>query len=273
MSFQDFLLRWNGKYIDTDNAYGAQCMDLMHSYCIEVLGLADPRILAAPSAKDVYNNFENLTGHDHFERIANTPMGIPKEGDIMLWGFGQYGHVAIFIEGNTNRFKSFDQNSPIGSPCHVQEHNYNGCLGWLHFKGQSSQNDIVLQQSNAFIAICSKLNLPANKDVIITEITKLLTYEDLIRQKEQQVNEANGEINNLKSELQKLSDQFVGLKNDNEILRVKVEEQEKTIEESTHSISELRSALQELQEATQSGLLTGWQLIIQGIKKLFKERG
>ena len=31
-----------------------------------------------------------------------------------------------------NKFTAFSQNWPEGSPCHVQEHDYNHLLGWLH---------------------------------------------------------------------------------------------------------------------------------------------
>lgn len=112
-------------------------MDLLHQYCVEVLGLLNPRILAAPAAKDVFNNFENIFGHEYFEKIPNTLEGIPLEGDIIFWGSGTWGHVAIFVNGDVKRFKSFDQNYPTGSPCHVQEHNYSSCLGWLRIKKEN----------------------------------------------------------------------------------------------------------------------------------------
>lgn len=146
MTFQSFIETFNGKYIDFDGAYGAQCMDEMHYYCVQVLGLADGRILAAPCAKDVYNNFDSVFGHELFERIPNTPTGVPNEGDVMFWGNGTWGHVAIFIEGDANSFRSFDQNYPTGSPCHVQNHtSYSGVLGWLRFKKDSAPASPELQ--------------------------------------------------------------------------------------------------------------------------------
>ena len=39
MTFDEFIAKWNGKGIDLDYAYGDQCMDLMHQYIVEVLGL------------------------------------------------------------------------------------------------------------------------------------------------------------------------------------------------------------------------------------------
>lgn len=146
MTFEDFLIKWNGRFIDFDGAYGPQCMDLMHQYIVEVLGLTDGRILAAPAAKDVFNNFDTIVGREYFEKIANTPTGVPQEGDIVLWETGTWGHVAIFIEGDVNKFNSFDQNYPVGSPCHIQSHTYSGCLGWLRFKGGEQNQQKIIDQ-------------------------------------------------------------------------------------------------------------------------------
>ena len=53
MSIEDFIQKWQGKSIDFDGVYNGQCMDLMHQYHVEVLGIVDGRTLAAPAAKDV----------------------------------------------------------------------------------------------------------------------------------------------------------------------------------------------------------------------------
>lgn len=136
MTIDEFIGKWNGRGIDFDNYYGDQCMDLMHQYHVEVLGITDGRTLAAPAAKDVYLNFPNVFNSHLFEQIKNTPTGVPQKGDIIFWGtgLGTFGHVAIFIEGDANKFKSFDQNFPTGSKCKVVEHTYTGVLGWLRPK-------------------------------------------------------------------------------------------------------------------------------------------
>ncbi len=133
----DFINKWNGKGIDFDGYYGDQCMDLMHQYIVEVLGYTDGRILAAPTAKDVYLNFNNMFGKEYFTKIDNTPTGVPQKGDIVFWNASPgntAGHVAIFKDGDVNAFNSFDQNYPTGSKCHIQNHNYNYVLGWLRGK-------------------------------------------------------------------------------------------------------------------------------------------
>ena len=135
MKLEDFIERWQGKFLDYDGAWENQCFDLLRQYCYECLNLTDIQLLTAPScAKELFTKFDSLAGNQYFEKIVNTPDAIPKEGDIIVWGMEPYGHVAIFYEGDVNRFRSFDQNHPLNSPCHIQEHNYNSILGWLRFK-------------------------------------------------------------------------------------------------------------------------------------------
>ena len=128
ITVSEFFSKYNGKGIDWDGYYGFQCMDLAHKYAVEVVG-KDFR--PAPAAKDVWN--QTIDGYD---KIANTPTGVPQKGDIVIWGqgIGPYGHIAVFYQGDVMKFTSFDQNWPIGSLCHFQPHNYTGVLGWFHPK-------------------------------------------------------------------------------------------------------------------------------------------
>lgn len=150
MTLDQFIAQYTNQTIDTDGAYGGQCMDLMHKYCQDVLGIQNLAVLAAPAAKDVYLNFNNVTGHDLFTKTDNTPTGVPLKGDIIFWGtgLGPYGHVAVFVEGNVDNFRSFDQNFPTGSKCHVQNHpNYGGVLGWLRVKSAPSSDTITIPKT------------------------------------------------------------------------------------------------------------------------------
>jgi hypothetical protein len=134
MTLQEFIAKYNLQGVDTDGAFGFQCMDLMHRYCMDVLGL-NSNALAAPAAKDVW--LSNVPSKEKFEAIANTPTNTPLPGDIILWGtgIGPYGHVAIVQKANVNDFTSFDQNFPTGTKSHLQNHTYKGVLGWLRYKG------------------------------------------------------------------------------------------------------------------------------------------
>ena len=102
-----------------------QCTDLGNAYIRDVLGL---RIIEWTNAVD----FPSKAG-DKYEYIKNTPTGVPQAGDLMIWGKSP-GHIAIFVSGDTNKFTSFDQNWPVKSPSHLQEHTYTNVLGWLHPK-------------------------------------------------------------------------------------------------------------------------------------------
>lgn len=147
-TFDQFIKDWNGKPVDTDGAFGAQCMDAMHKYKTEVLGITDFLTLAAPQARLVYENFNNIKGHELFERIPNTPTGVPIKGDIFFFGkgVGPDGHVCMFIEGNVNSFRSFDQNWAGKKYCTIVTHNYNGALGWLRYKGQPMTCDQKIEK-------------------------------------------------------------------------------------------------------------------------------
>ena len=134
-----FIKKWTNTGIDTDGFYGYQCMDLMHKYCQEVLGLSDLRILAASDAKSVYLNFNNVFGHELFDIIPNTPTGVPLKGDIVFYGNAPSGHVDIFIQGDVDSYRSFSQNLPTGSkPAVVNHPSYANVLGWLRLKEKPS---------------------------------------------------------------------------------------------------------------------------------------
>ncbi len=141
MIIEEFIAKYiaqavyDGKGVDTDGAYGFQCMDLMHAYIKEVLGLSYAE-LAAPTAAQVYLNYPNVPGSNKFKRIANTPTGVPLKGDIMFFKqygslYGKAGHVCIVYKADINAMCTFDQNYPTYTLPHLQKHDYRGCLGWL----------------------------------------------------------------------------------------------------------------------------------------------
>jgi len=141
MNYKQFVDKYNGRYLDYDKAYGYQCVDVMRAYVKEVYGL-NPYV-AIPTtgyAKNIFNNFKT---NKYFKKILNTPNGMPKQGDIIFWGYypalyGWSGHVGLYNGGDLYTIISFDQNYPTGRHCQFVKHGYNkwlhgyrGCLGWL----------------------------------------------------------------------------------------------------------------------------------------------
>jgi hypothetical protein len=127
MTIQSFFNKYDGKGVDFDGAFGNQCMDLYRQYCKDVLNVPQSPLVAG--AVNVWTTYLK----QYFIQVPNTPTGIPKLGDILIWGkgVGPYGHIAICVVADVNSFTSFDQNWPVGTLCHFQQHNYNNLLGWL----------------------------------------------------------------------------------------------------------------------------------------------
>lgn len=141
MSLNDFIAANNGKPVDVDHAYGAQCWDLVEAYAEQVLGTPkEPwAITLGPeqAAKEAWTVFD---GHmlRNFDRI---PAGQEQKGDISVYGpHGLYteGHIAICI-GNG---QVFEQNAdPDHSPAHVSTRATTYLLGSLRKKGGNVLQD------------------------------------------------------------------------------------------------------------------------------------
>jgi len=267
MTLEEFVIKWNGKYIDFDGVYGNQCMDEMHQYNVECLGITDGSVLAASSAKVLWDTFQTVKGHELFDQIVNTPTGVPQEGDIVLWNNGTYGHVAVFVEGNDISFRSFDQNFPTGSFCHVQNHpNYTGVAGWLRYKANLPN---VTTWSDAFIAVATKLNVSANKDVVLGEIDKLIKYEDALVQKDSQIKEQANKIVELEAKLASLDNANTQLKLHNDVIQNTVNEQQKLLNTQDSNITQFKTEIDTLKKQMISPDTSGWQLVSLGFTKIF----
>lgn len=129
MKLEEFISIHDGKPLEVAGSTALdQCVDLANGYIRDCLCLP---IVEWTNARD----FPSKVSKDDFDYILNTPTGVPGKGDLVIWGGSVYGHIAIFLEGDTNTFTSFDQNWPTGSPCHKQFHaSYLNVLGWLHPK-------------------------------------------------------------------------------------------------------------------------------------------
>jgi len=220
MNLDDFIKKYDGKGVDYDGNGKYWCVDLYRQYCNEVLGLSQsPLVVGAADIWDTYLK-------DYFDQIANTPMGIPEKGSIMLWNKnagGGYGHVAIFIEGDVNSFKSFDQNWPTGSLCHIQGHYYKNILGWLKPKGEPKEEQNVEDKiSDLQTELKSANEALAEKSLEVNNLrTSLETQErdnkDLAEQlleARTQRNQAVGEKKDLERKVADLEKQIVSLKSD-----------------------------------------------------------
>jgi hypothetical protein len=130
LTLTQFINKWTGKFLDFDGVYGGQCVDVILGYCHDVLNFA----LLPGNAIDEFGENPN-----HWTWVINDPSRpdqLPPHGAVIIWhedhqvGTGVLGHTAICINAYQDHFISFDQNWPIGSPCHQVRHTYQGVKGW-----------------------------------------------------------------------------------------------------------------------------------------------
>lgn len=199
MTLDEFKTKYEGRSIDFDGWYGAQCVDEMNQYLVDVLGITNP-IQAFPGATayEIYTNANN----PQFDKIANTPTGVPQVGDIVFWdtSIGSAGHVAIFLSGDANSFTSLDQNWPTGSVVHEQKHDYNGVCGWLHFKPVAATTDdplaACLAQHTMLVTECNE-----KQATIDSQKATIDNLNSQINDRNNNIATLNGEISTLKTQL------------------------------------------------------------------------
>lgn len=270
MALDDFVSKWTGKPVDFDGVYPNQCMDLVHEYVYEVLGITDKKVLAQPAAYQVFANFDNVVGNGYFDKIANTPSGVPLAGDIVIFNktaSNAFGHICVFLEGDTKGFKSFDANFPTGSLPHVQAHTYGYCLGWLHPKDQAPD---IQGQLNACIvdrdshwndrqAVADKLKVENNMVVILAELDKLISYEDAVIQKDRQLGDLKKQYDQVQGELEKQKELTDEAQKQVATATIAVADAQKAVDiaEAQRKISQ--DLADELKKIIQEPILSGWK--------------
>lgn len=122
MTLQEYADSVNGKQVEEGGSSDAlyQCVDVVNGYISKVLGL--PKILNT-NAKDFITKGV-ATGK--FEKVST-----PQSGDIAVWNWGDYGHVAVFLGNNLY----LTQNYPVIERTTITTLNTNGLIGYMRKKG------------------------------------------------------------------------------------------------------------------------------------------
>ena len=205
MTLDEFIKKYDSKGIDYDGAFSTQCVDLFRQYVKEVLEY--PQSPPVVGAKDIWDTYLP----EYYQRIENTPYGVPDKGDIIIFGttLGKYGHVAVFIDGTASKFTSFDQNFPSGTPCHVQGHTYSAVKGWLR---PITKN---MDLPEWFTTLLLERNLSLEREGEFREFWgKAIGYDEKVKELQNQIISTNealseraGEVSVLTEENQKLRDE------------------------------------------------------------------
>ena len=113
MTIVEFVKKNNGKKVDYDGVFGAQCVDLFRQYVLDVLGISEHTGSCSTSggAKDLYLDYNKMPlEKKYFVRITNKSF---EPGDVLVWdenGTNKFGHVAIYLGKLDNDFIVFEQN-------------------------------------------------------------------------------------------------------------------------------------------------------------------
>ena len=138
MCLDEYINKYNGKKIDFDGAYGAQCVDLFRHYSKEYLAIPEHTGSCSTTggAKDLYIDYPKMPlEKKYFERIS------PKKGifagDVAIWDStptNKYGHVAIVLGTLNNHLIVFEQDGFKQNGAKIALRSKNNLLGVLRRK-------------------------------------------------------------------------------------------------------------------------------------------
>lgn len=109
MTLDEFVEECEGKKIDYDGYYGAQCVDLVRLYIRLVWGLPQPKNII--SAYEAYTRW--LRCGDCFNEIGWKSLTKIARGDIVIFPpiiSNPHGHIAIVLDVAEDEVLCFEQN-------------------------------------------------------------------------------------------------------------------------------------------------------------------
>lgn len=149
ISVEQFASKYDGKAVDFDKKYGAQCVDLFNFYNSEVIGAPFIGTPATGGARDLYEVDCAVRAEFYKKLPADTSV---QEGDVLVYGEpnGRYiengrviflGHVRIALK---NGF-FIEQNGKKANSTTISKDKVGGLLGVLRplkFIGQNSPQNV-----------------------------------------------------------------------------------------------------------------------------------
>ena len=149
LTYSEFKNKYNGKYIDFDGYYGAQCWDLAQYYMKEVLNLPTSILSGCGNVKNMLVNPKLSVLLQYFDEVDVHDM---HQGDLCIWSSN---HIAIFDHWDGRSCWYFSQNP---NKCQVMVINMSG-LHAFRKKQQGEKVDQILHKG-------SKVQIPGTFEVI-----------------------------------------------------------------------------------------------------------
>ena len=143
MTLDEFVKEYEGKKIDYDGSYGAQCVDLVRLYIQLVWGLPQPKSII--SAYEAYTRW--LRCGDGFNEISWKSITKIARGDIIVFpptNTNSHGHIAIVLDVTGDEVLCFEQNGFTQKGAEQKRRLLDmvfGCLTLSEKKKRSSENE------------------------------------------------------------------------------------------------------------------------------------
>lgn len=138
MTLEEFIIKYDGKKVDFDGVYGAQCVDLFRQYAKEVLRIKDHTGVCATTggAVDLFLDYDKMPIEKKY--FTRSKAKNWKAGDILIWGptdKNKYGHVAIFLATlGVTHVLVFEQNGITQAGAQIKLRSRQNLLGYLRRK-------------------------------------------------------------------------------------------------------------------------------------------
>ena len=132
MTLTEFVDKYNGKKIDFDSRYGAQCVDVFRQYCNDVLAI--PHTGGVVGAADLFTKYDAMPlEQKYFDKLVYAGRK-PEAGDVVIFAptkSNKYGHVAIVLDASSEKITVFEQDGFKQDGAHVGSWNYARVIGFL----------------------------------------------------------------------------------------------------------------------------------------------
>jgi len=252
-----------GRFIEVAGSANAknQCVDCANDFIKRVLNL--PYI--------EWTNAIDFPQHagDNYNFVWNTPDALPIQGALMIFDIGEVGHISVYDEGNLIKFRSVDENYPIGSPCKVVEHNYNNVVGWLIPK--SGIIDTMTLEEQKLLDIIKDKGLTENDLRWVADLIQkqsVPNYEKEIASLKEEKHEYEISIQGLLAEITEYQKDVANKQSEIDSAKKQLENKINELETMTNDRNKYKGYYENALK-DQVNKYTAWELIKLGLSKLF----
>jgi len=123
---------------------------------------------------------------------------------------------------------------------------------------------------NAFLSLCDILKIPYNRETAEREARKFVAYEDEMRAKDELLKQKDAQVGQVQAEAKQLREQLTAVQESNKSLTDQAEKLKNELTEEQLTMQKMDLRIAELEKIQPVEAYSGIQLIVMGIKKVFR---